>query len=142
MFALAYVSSAVHPFSTIELQDLLQISRADNSKLGVTGMLLYKDGNFMQVLEGDQKIVSELSAKIQKDRRHKGVIVIYQGRVDQRQFPDWSMGFHDLNSPEFQNTPGYNDFLNTPLTGSEFSANPSRARKLLLIFKKNLSIQT
>ncbi len=57
MFFLVYVSSAVRPFSRVDLDDLLATSRANNARVGITGMLLYKDGNFMQVLEGDEEAV-------------------------------------------------------------------------------------
>ena len=138
MFFLTYVSSAVKPFSQSELLDLLTKSRENNSKLGVTGMLLYKDGNFMQVLEGDENAVRVLITKIASDPRHRGLIILLQGPLEERQFPDWSMGFRDLTSAEVLAIPGYNEFLNTPLTGEEFSADPSRCQKLLLTFKKNM----
>ena len=138
MFFLTYVSSAVKPFSQSELLDLLTKSRENNSKLGVTGMLLYKDGNFMQVLEGDEDTVRVLITKIASDPRHRGLIILLQGPLEERQFPDWSMGFRDLTSAEVLAIPGYNEFLNTPLTGEEFSADPSRCQKLLLTFKKNM----
>jgi hypothetical protein len=140
MFSLIYVSSASRPFSVSELQILLNNCRENNAQLGITGMLLYKDGNFMQVLEGEEEAVSKLAAKIHKDSRHKGMITLYKGFSGERQFPDWSMGFCDLGSADAQNLAGYSDFLNTPLTGSEFLANPSRAKKLLLIFKKNTAL--
>ena len=60
MFHLVYVSSAVRPFSKSELVELLNVTRDNNSRLGVTGMLLYRDGNFMQVLEGGEPVVRAL----------------------------------------------------------------------------------
>ena len=60
MFHLVYASSALQPFTKPELQALLEQARQKNAKLGVTGMLLYKDGNFMQVLEGEKETVRKL----------------------------------------------------------------------------------
>lgn len=57
MFGLVYVSSAVVPFSKAELLSLLTKSRENNSKVGLTGLLIYKDGSFMQVLEGEETAV-------------------------------------------------------------------------------------
>jgi hypothetical protein len=128
----------VSPFPQDELTDLLQKSRKNNSALGITGMLLYKDGNFMQVLEGDEDTVRELAAKIAQDRRHRGFIQLYSTSIRERTFPDWGMGFYDLRSPEATHIPGYRDFWRTPLTGAEFSSNPSRCQKLLLCFKKGM----
>ena len=105
---------------------------------GITGMLLYNDGNFMQVLEGEEEGVRDLFGKITRDPRHRGIITLLQEHQRERQFPEWSMGFRDLNSPEVLSTPGYSEFLNTPLTGEEFSSAPPRAQKLLLMFKKHM----
>ena len=138
MFFLVYVSSATRPFSGEDLRVLLETCRKNNAELGVTGMLLYKDGNFMQVLEGDEGAVRGLYEKIAADPRHSGEITLQQGFAEGRQFPDWSMGFRDLDSPEAHADPGYSEFLNAPLTGREFSGDPSRAQKLLITFKRTM----
>ncbi len=138
MFFLTYASSATGPFSEEDLALLLAQCRENNSALGITGMLLYKDGNFMQVLEGEEEAVRKLYAKIEGDPRHNGTIPLLRGHQEKRQFPDWSMGFRDLESPEVEKILGSNDFLNTPLTGREFSENPTRSQKLLLTFKKSM----
>jgi Sensors of blue-light using FAD len=138
LFSLVYVSSTVVPLSPSELTDLLATSHRNNSALGITGMLLYKDGNVMQALEGEEGAVRALYAKIGRDPRHRGLLTIYQGPVMARQFQDWSMGFRDLGAPEVLSTPGYSEFLNTPLTGKEFSADPTRSQKLLTTFKKSM----
>ena len=90
--------------------------------------MLYKDGDFMQVLERDGEAVRGLYDRIAAGPRHGGEITLQQGFAEGRQFPDWSMGFCDLSSPEARADPGYTEFLNTPLTGREFSGEPSRAR--------------
>lgn len=138
MFFLVYASSAARLFSESDLSDLLATSRENNARAGITGMLLYKDGNFMQVLEGEEGAVRELYEKIGTDPRHKGEITLLRSIADERQFPDWSMGFRDLDSLEARATPGYNEFLNTPLTGREFSGDPTRAQQLLLTFKRSM----
>lgn len=138
MFSLVYVSSAARPFSRSDLEDLLATSRDNNARAGITGMLLYKDGNFMQVLEGEEGAVRAVYDKIGADPLHKGEIILRQGVTEERQFPNWSMGFRDLHSPEARAIPGYSEFLNTPLTGQEFSGDPTRAQKLLLTFKKTM----
>lgn len=137
-FFLVYVSSATLPFSGEDLRALLATSRENNAGLGVTGMLLYKDGNFMQILEGDEEAVRGLYTRIAADPRHGGEITLQQGFAEGRQFPDWSMAFRDLDSSEGRSTPGYSEFLNSPLTGQEFSSDPSRAQKLLLTFKRTM----
>ena len=139
MFYLIYVSSAVRPFLPSELVDLLSKSRTYNTEVGITGMLLYKDGNFMQVIEGEEEAVLTLYAKIERDTRHKGLLTLLQGPLTERQFPDWSMGFTDLNAVDVLSTAGYSEFLNTALTDEWFSSDPTRSQKLLMTFKKNMS---
>lgn len=137
-YYLVYVSSATVPFSTQDLADLLVVSRNNNSKLDITGILLYKEGNFLQLLEGDEKEVKKLYDKIEMDVRHGGAIVLTDGFEDVRQFPDWSMGFRNFNDPEVQALPGYNHFMNTQFTKEEFAEKPQEIRDLLNMFKEQL----
>ena len=92
----------------------------------------------MQALEGEKEKVLALFETISGDPRHRGVLVLKQGEESERQFPDWSMAFRDLNSPEVQALPGFSEFLNTPLTDKEFSENPTRCQKLILTFKRTM----
>lgn len=135
---LVYVSSAVVPFSPPELVELLAASRRKNDGLGISGMLLYKDGNLMQVLEGEEAAVQGLYARIARDPRHRGLLVLSQGALAARQFPDWSMSFRDLNTTAVRSLPGYSEFMNTALTGLEFSTDPSRCQRLLTTFKRSM----
>lgn len=138
MFHIVYASSATEPFSESALKTLLEKARLRNQTLGLTGMLLYKDGNFMQTLEGEEEAVTKLLASIAKDPRHKGVLVLLRRTSKERIFPDWTMGYRNLADPDFSKMPGLTDFMNTPLTGTEFSGDPDRCMKLMLLFKKNM----
>ena len=138
MVSLIYVSSAVQLFSQAELLALLETSRRNNIQAGITGMLLYKDGNFMQAIEGAPVEIRRLHERISRDPRHAGLITLSERRIEQRQFSDWSIGFRNLSDPGLRGVQGYNEFLNTPLTGAEFSGEPSRAEKLLLSFKRKM----
>jgi hypothetical protein len=71
----------------------------------------------MQVLEGDEEAVRGLYARIAAGPRHGGEITLHEGFAEGRQFPDWSMGFRDLNSHDERSTPGYSEFMNAPFTG-------------------------
>jgi len=130
MFFLVYASSAAELFSQTELLELLAKARENNTRLGVSGMLLYKGGNFMQVLEGEEQTVRALYTKISHDQRHRGLLALLQGEQAERQFPDWSMGFHNLDGEEALAIPGYSDFLNTSLMRLPTTAFPSRWRQL------------
>jgi Sensors of blue-light using FAD len=135
MIQLFYVSSGVKRFAQDELLQLLDKARQNNEKLGITGMLLYRDGDFMQALEGDGIQVRALAAKIARDPRHKNVCVLLDSRCTEREFPDWSMGFRNLQDVDPQDVPGYSSFLDSPLRGHTFTDNPALCRELLLLFK-------
>jgi hypothetical protein len=138
MFSLTYVSSATKPFSARELRELLEQCNADNRRREVTGMLLYRGGNFMQVLEGEESTVRSVHQKINEDVRHTGLITLLGRSVDTREFPTWSMGFKDLGS-DLDNPEGYSEFLSQPLTAAKLSADPTASQKLLESFKRTCS---
>lgn len=139
IYYLIYISTATQPFSKPELLELLAKSRENNAKLGVTGMLLYKNDVFQQILEGPEAAVNSLFLKIKSDPRHHGIIKASDGFEAERQFTDWSMGYYDLNSAEAAAVPGYTQFMNTPLSDHEFVANPGICRRFMLMFKKNMA---
>jgi hypothetical protein len=122
MHYLVYVSSAVTPFSRQEQENLLSQCRERNLRDGITGLLLYKDGNFMQMLEGDKGAVEASFQRIKTDPRHHGIIRLIQGEVSSRDFSDWSMGFRDLGSPQIERIAGYSEFLNQSLLTSRSQA--------------------
>jgi len=74
-----------------DLAELLRVSRAGNEKLGVTGVLCYAKGVYLQALEGDRDVVSRLYGKICHDRRHKNCQIVVCQSIDRRRFGDWSM---------------------------------------------------
>jgi hypothetical protein len=119
-----------------DLVELLTNAREKNARLGVTGMLLHDDGNFMQVLEGPKETVKALYDTIAKDRRHHGHIVIDEDELQTRQFGDWSMGFSDLVDPDVKAMPGFSEFMDRHLRAEEFRSDPTGCRKLLSFFRK------
>ena len=134
---LVYVSSATHLMAESELIDLLRTCRDNNAKAGITGMLLYKDGNFMQAIEGPEDAVTHLHRKILADPRHKGLITLVREPINTRQFGDWSMAFRNVDLLSETEREAYSEFLNEPFTEESFGSNPNKALKLLIAFKKN-----
>ena len=133
MYFLIYVSSAAADFSSVQLRELLVRCEHNNRRNEISGMLLYKEGNFLQVIEGVEAAVLATYACIAADPRHNGLITLLQGPQRERQFPEWSMGFANLM--EAPTPAGFTEFLHSPLTGTEFAGNPSRAQRMLLAFK-------
>jgi Sensors of blue-light using FAD len=127
MHQVLYSSAAVTPLSETELTELLTAARLNNSRLGVTGMLLYHEGSFLQALEGDEPVVESLLAKIGKDRRHHRVVALLRRHVDARYFDQWQMGFASMKAVP-KHIPGYSDYLR--LRGNPLESGNAAARLL------------
>lgn len=108
MYHLVYTSHAVNQLSEQELLQLLKQSRDFNKSKSITGMLLYLQGKFIQVLEGDEMEVKKLYAGIVADPRHTRVNLIEEGHSPVRIFKDWSMGFKRL-TPHDAHELGFRD---------------------------------
>ena len=138
MLSLLYVSTSIKLFSEEELLEMLKVSRDNNKALDITGLLLYKGGNFMQVLEGPDEVVNSLYEKIKLDPRHKDVTVISSEQIPARQFPAWEMAFQNLDNPAVKDEPGYSQFLQDEFTADIYRENPLRAYIMLLTFRDNM----
>lgn len=135
MINLIYASSATEMLTEPALLEILEKAREKNARLGITGMLLYRGGNFLQVLEGEDETVRELYKVIRQDQRHKGVMLIAERPVSERNFAEWKMAFVNLQSVKPEDVPGYSEYLNVNFTGETFSNNPTFAHRLLRIFR-------
>ncbi|MEV7800125.1 BLUF domain-containing protein [Microbacterium foliorum] len=109
LVSLVYCSSATHPFSEQELADLLAVSRARNSARDITGMLLYRGSEFVQILEGTRSDVESLMEIIGRDRRHEDVRVLIEEPLHERRFAEWTMGYQSLVAAEPRMLSGYRD---------------------------------
>ena len=136
MIRLIYVSSATQLMSEADLIHLLDQARNRNERLNVTGMLLYAEGNFIQVLEGKAENVEEIFESILNDDRNEGTIVIEKENIKERDFADWSMGFRNLTNDKGTLTKGYSNFLDSKMTQEEININSNEIIGLLYQFKK------
>ena len=138
MIFLVYVSSATKLFSEPELVNLLEKARENNLRSGITGMLLYSNGNFIQVIEGEKLPVLALHEKIQTDPRHTNILTLLQRPITERMFDNWSMGFRNLDLITEEIMPGFNSFLQETLRPEMLSQNAERVYKLLLTFRETM----
>ena len=97
---LVYISTATHMLNQDELLDILGVSRTNNEKNNLTGMLLYGEGVFIQVLEGDEQALEQTYSVIERDDRHRSIIKMTEGNITARNFPNWRMGFKAANANE------------------------------------------
>ncbi len=108
---LVYTSVSTQRMSDDDLKNMLKKSRKRNEASGITGMLLYLDPFFMQVLEGEDTVISKLFDRIKKDPRHQKASPIYKKSIQKRYFKNWTMGFQKINS---ENIDGFSDVLQKP----------------------------
>ena len=135
VYQLAYVSTETEPFSQIDLVELLAVARGANAERGVTGLLLYREGCFYQVLEGNEFAVNKTFNGIEQDPRHRDVQVLFKGESESREFPDWQMAFLNLDGIEADTLAGFSDFLSRDAQPREFLENLSRGKRLALMFR-------
>lgn len=105
-----------------------------NARVDVTGILLYQEASFFQVLKGDRTVVETLFAKIATDKRHIGTTKIVIETIAERSFADWTMGYPKLTQKELADIPGLNDFFMQK--GSFMQLGEGRTKTLLSAFNE------
>jgi hypothetical protein len=93
LYSLVYVSKAVSPYSLTDIDRLLLSARERNEQRGLSGVLLYDDGDFMQYIEGPAGGLSEIYQKIGASPMHRGIIELLREPLAAPRFPRWSMAF-------------------------------------------------
>jgi len=121
-------------FSPADLESLLAECREKNSRADLTGMLLYSDGTFFQVLEGDRQVVEGLLERLTKDKRHQRVTRIVLEPIEERAFTQWTMGYAKLSRQQLAEIPGLSDFFTQGRSYLELGE--GRAKTLLGAFKE------
>ena len=140
MYYLVYVSQAGRPMNNAELEAILAPSRAANTRLGITGLLVYRyspdtdSGHFIQMLEGERGAVRALYDKIVRDSRHHTKIVLGEGDMPERMFADWSMGFKNVDDALFATLPGHARLGTASFDPSRFQSSNRGALELLKFF--------
>ena len=132
MYYLIYRSVATEVPTKESLARLLELAREQNASRGITGMLLYQNGRYMQMLEGEETKVRELFDAIANDPRHRLVKVVATGNNPKRHFQDWSMGFRDME--QVGSMPDYDTYLARQLDLDRFHGEERAAFQFMLHF--------
>ena len=135
LYHLGYVSTEAVKFSEEALVALLSEARNANADRDITGLLLYREGSFYQVLEGSESAVMATFQEIEGDPRHKEVRILFHGETDAREFADWKMGFLNLDGVDLDTLSGFSDFMTRDAQPQEFLENLSRGKRLALMFR-------
>lgn len=95
---LVYVSNRKSTSNQQEIDDIVEACKRNNPALGITGVLLYNEDKFIQLVEGDAKTLNALYDKIKADDRHEKCRMISYMPIKEKAFPSWHMATKELAS--------------------------------------------
>lgn len=101
-YCITYFSTAVETTTEHDIVDIVEFSRIKNARLNITGVLLYINGNIVQVLEGPKEALEDLYKSIQADVRHTNVRAVISQPINQRLFSHWYMGYETLSVQQYE----------------------------------------
>jgi len=141
---LVYISASSGEETEEELEAILRRSRDTNRNRGITGMLLYFEGHIMQILEGPVEAVDKLYQRISQDSRHQNVTLMYEGKLEERLFPEFSMGYKPLRSVEFTSIGSFDctPYLHPMIREESMDKLKPEIRELIQSFRKVVGIDT
>ena len=94
LIELIYLSEAVSDFSFLGLMRLLDSARTFNKNNGITGILLYDNQQFGQIIEGERANVMKAWRRIQDDKRHHRIELLEIREITERSYPNWLLRFY------------------------------------------------
>ena len=100
VFQLFYVSNASSTFKESDINKIIATAQEKNKESQLTGVLMFRAGTFLQLLEGDKAEVLNLYQKLHFDSRHTNLLSIFERETDKRLFQDWSMGYCEVGPVE------------------------------------------
>ncbi len=118
-FRLVYSSEAAPNLDMVDFAEMLVESRIRNTARGITGVLIFVEGVFLQILEGEKDNVLNLMDTIERDSRHRGIKVFHEQEMDERAFASWSMAYL---SPSAEEVSRWAEFDGTTTIGSVLSS--------------------
>ena len=129
LISLIYASRSTEYFHEHQIPELLQQVRIANARQEITGMLLYIDGSFVQVLEGHPEMVDAVFSRILSDMRHNQLRSIARDSIPERAFEGWTMMHKTVDAAEAGELMGEADYFTSPTWLTQLD--PRRAKKLL-----------
>jgi hypothetical protein len=129
-YQIIYSSKSATPMQMDDLEDLLEHARQSNAEKGITGALVYVDGVFLQILEGELGTVQKLMGKISKDYRHETVTVLKEGATPSASFCDWEMAYVSATRQQVAEWAGLSGTIAIPEILADMRQDPRRATQL------------
>ncbi|MTI22822.1 BLUF domain-containing protein [Fulvivirga sp. RKSG066] len=127
-----YVSKGIN-INQETIDDILQTAQSFNDAHNITGMLLFIEGKFFQILEGDKAVITKLYESIKSDQRHKNVTTVSAHAIRNRTFKGWSMRFNAIDEKEFTELSGISSL------GALFSIKPGPKDNVAFVFAQKFA---
>lgn len=129
-YQIIYSSESSVPMQLDDLEEILKHARSSNATKGITGALVFVEGVFLQILEGDRTSVRDLMAKISVDVRHQTVTVLREGEISSAIFSDWKMAFVSATSEQISKWAGLSGTTEIPEILTDIRQDPHRAAQV------------
>ena len=139
LIQLIYTSTLVHDTQDV-MANILQTSRRANKSYSISGMLLCAKGGVLQVLEGEDDVVSKLYRSIELDKRHDNIFLLSKTEVVERQFASWDMGFRRLTETEISRSPIAAEVFNADRDEIESRVKPGPVLSMLVLFGQGIEV--
>jgi len=139
LFQLMYMSA----LRVVDVQTVFQIvdtAVRNNTRNGLTGMMLYADGSIVQVLEGEKASVQRTFNAILADPRHSGVQVLVEQDIEARDFSEWSMGYQQMNAADVAASPVLQNIFRANCSTLNHRVQPGEALTLLKSFAQGSAL--
>lgn len=138
LYELIYTSLASKEMNPDDLKSILEISRANNEASDITGILMYHNRTFIQLLEGPKEEVLSTYERIKNDDRHSQVNKFWDNDIEKRNFDSWSMAFSELKDAEGIDSEYISFFTENGFDAELLNKKPSIGQELLLSLKETL----
>ena len=134
LLQIVYISTAKREYTPVELEAILESSVRHNKQNGITGLLLYIKGTFMQVIEGEEPAMRETYGRIKGDDRHYNLVNLVETPLIEREFPSWHMALRTQASTSITRNPQFVRLVDGALNADKLKAKPSEALSILTQF--------
>jgi Sensors of blue-light using FAD len=129
-YQVIYSSESATPMQMDDLEEILEGARESNAEVGITGALVYVDGFFLQILEGESEEVLQLMGRISRDVRHEAVTVLRQGEVPAAHFSDWTMAYVSATAEQVAKWAGLSTTTSVPDTLADLNSDALKVTRV------------
>ena len=141
-YQIIYSSESATPMQSDDLEDILEQARDNNAEQGITGALVYCDGVFLQIIEGEFSTIQDLMSRISRDVRHETVTVLRHAEIQAPAFGKWDMAYVSATPAQVANWAGISESTAVPDVLSSMRKDSAKLTHLATSILSLLNAQT